>query len=195
MSNEGSVTLLLGRLRGGDAAASAEATARLWGRYFGALVRLARTRLPGTARRAADEEDIALSALDSFCRGEAAGRFPALEDRDDLWRLLATITLRKVRDVIEYEGRKKRGAGRAGEPAVVLDELLARDPPPEMAAQFADLLGHLVARLDDDVLRRLAELKLFGHTEEEMAAALGVSPRTVRRKLELIRRLWEHEVG
>jgi DNA-directed RNA polymerase specialized sigma24 family protein len=194
MSEEGSVTLLLGRLRAGDPAATADATARLWGRYFGALMRLARTRLPGAVRRAADEEDIALSALDSFCRGEAAGRFPTLEDRDDLWRLLATITLRKVRDAIEYEGRKKRSSGRKGEAAVVLDELLARDPSPEMAAQFADLLGHLIGRLDEEVLRKLAELKLFGHTEEEMAAELGVSPRTVRRKLDLIRRLWEHEV-
>jgi DNA-directed RNA polymerase specialized sigma24 family protein len=195
MADEGSVTLLLTRLRGGDPAASADATARLWGRYFGALVRLARTRLPGTARRAADEEDIALSALDSFCRGEAAGRFPTLEGRDDLWRLLATITLRKVRDAIEYEGRQKRGAGRATGDATVLDELFAREPSPEVAAQFADLLGHLLGRLGDDVLRRLAGLKLLGHTEEEMAAELGVSPRTVRRKLDLVRRLWEREVG
>ncbi len=191
MSDEGSVTNLLYRLRDGDP----DATSRLWHRYFGALVRLARTRLPGTARRAADEEDIALSALDSFYRGEAAGRFHALEDRDDLWRLLATITLRKVRDAIEYEGRKKRGAGWSAESTVALDDLLAGGPSPEVAAQFADLLGHLFARLDDDVLRRLAELKVLGHTEEEMAAMLNVSERTVRRKLDLIRRLWEREVG
>ena len=195
MLDPGSVTLLLERLRAGDPEVSADATARLWARYFGALMELARKRLPGTARRAADEEDIALSALDSFCRGEAAGRFPDLGDRDALWRLLATITLRKVRDAIEYEGRKKRGAGRAGESTGVLDELLARDPSPEMAAQLADLLRHLIDRLGDEVMRRLAELKLQGHTEEEMAAELSVSPRTVRRKLELIRRLWEHEVG
>jgi DNA-directed RNA polymerase specialized sigma24 family protein len=195
MLDPGSVTLLLERLRAGDPEVSADATARLWARYFGALMELARKRLPGTARRAADEEDIALSALDSFCRGEAAGRFPDLGDRDALWRLLATITLRKVRDAIEYEGRKKRGAGRAGESTGVLDELLARDPSPEMAAQLADLLRHLIDRLGDEVMRRLAELKLQGHTEEEMAAELSVSPRTVRRKLELIRRLWEREVG
>ena len=195
MLDPGSVTLLLERLRAGDPEVSADATARLWARYFGALMELARKRLPGTARRAADEEDIALSALDSFCRGEAAGRFPDLGDRDALWRLLATITLRKVRDAIEYEGRSKRGAGRAGDPAVVLDELRAREPSPEMAAQLADLLRHLIDRLGDEVMRRLAELKLQGHTEEEMAAELSVSPRTVRRKLELIRRLWEREVG
>jgi RNA polymerase sigma factor (sigma-70 family) len=195
MSDAGSVTLLLERLRAGDPAASADATARLWSRYFGALVRLARTRLPGSARRALDEEDIALSAFDSFCRGGAAGRFPDLDDRDDLWRVLATITLRKVSDTIRYEGRKKRGAGRPGDATGLLEELFTREPSPEMAAQLVDLVGHLLARLDDDVLRQLARLKVEGYTEEEMADQLGISPRTVRRKLDLIRRLWEREVG
>jgi RNA polymerase sigma factor (sigma-70 family) len=195
MSDAGSVTLLLERLRAGDPAASADATARLWSRYFGALVRLARTRLPGSARRALDEEDIALSAFDSFCRGGAAGRFPDLDDRGDLWRVLATITLRKVSDTIRYEGRKKRGAGRPGDTTGVLEELFTREPSPEMAAEVVDLVGHLLARLDDDVLRQLARLKVEGYTEEEMADQLGISPRTVRRKLDLIRRLWEREVG
>ncbi|HKI36771.1 MAG TPA: ECF-type sigma factor [Gemmataceae bacterium] len=188
------MTLLLERLRAGDPEASADATTRLWARYFSALMELARKRLPGNARRAADEEDIALSALDSFCRGEAAGRFPFLEDRDALWRLLATITLRKVSDVIEREGRKKRGSGRAPAGAGALDELLAHEPSPDMAAELADDLRHLIERLDDDKLRQLASLKIQGHTEEEMAVELGVSPRTVRRKLELIRRMWEREV-
>jgi len=195
MYDEGSVTLWLGRLRAGDAAASADAIQRLWARYFSALVRLARARLPRAARRAADEEDIALSALDSFCRGEAAGRFAALEDRDDLWRILVTITLRKVCDAIAHENRDKRGAGRTGAAASALDELLTREPSPEVAAQLSDLVEHLVGRLGDDLLRRLALLKVQGHTEEEIAAELGVSPRTVRRKLGLIRRLWEQEVG
>jgi DNA-directed RNA polymerase specialized sigma24 family protein len=195
MYDEGSVTLWLGRLRAGDAAASADAIQRLWARYFSALVRLARARLPRAARRAADEEDIALSALDSFCRGEAAGRFAALEDRDDLWRILVTITLRKVCDAIAHENRDKRGAGWTGAAASALDELLTREPSPEVAAQLADQVDHLVGRLGDDLLRRLALLKIQGHTEEEIAAELGVSPRTVRRKLGLIRRLWEHEVG
>ncbi len=156
---------------------------------------LARTRLPGAVRRAADEEDIALSALDSLFRGEAAGRFPRLDDRDALWRLLATITLRKVNDAIAHEGRQKRGAGRAAATAVGLDEVLAHEPSPDMAAQLADLIGHLLDRLDDDLLRRLALLKIQGHSEEEMAAMLTVSPRTIRRKLDLIRRHWEREVG
>ena len=194
MSSDGSVTLLLARLRDGTPEGSADAASGL----SAALL-----RRPGGAgasacrgpRRAADEEDIALSALDSLFRAEAAGRFPRLADRDALWRVLATITLRKVSDAIVHEGRQKRGAGRMPSRAVELDELFAHEPSPDMAAQLADLVAHLIERLGDDVLRRLALLKIQGHTEEEMAAALGVSPRTVRRKLDLVRRLWEREAG
>src|SRR5262249_36398416 len=63
-------------------------------------------------RRAADEEDVALSALASFCRGAEQGRFPRLEDRDDLWALLVVIAARKAVDLRQREGRQKRGGGR-----------------------------------------------------------------------------------
>jgi hypothetical protein len=64
MSSEGSVTQWLGQLQAGDPAA----VQPLWERYFQRLVGLARLKLRGAPRRAADEEDVALSAFDSFCR-------------------------------------------------------------------------------------------------------------------------------
>src|SRR5262245_27105165 len=71
-----------------------EAAQRLWERYFAEMVRLAGQKLPRHGRRAFDEEDVALSAFKSFCAGVEQGRFPRLADRDDLWRLLVTITAR-----------------------------------------------------------------------------------------------------
>ena len=82
---------LSGLARGED-----EAVEAIWQRYFERLVRLARTKLAAGQRRMADEEDVALSAFQSFCRGAAEGRFPRLQDRHDLWRLLVTITARKA---------------------------------------------------------------------------------------------------
>jgi ECF sigma factor len=63
------------------------------------------------SQRGADE-DAALSAFDSFCASVAAGRFPQLADRDDLWRLLVVITRRKVLDQAQRRMRQKRGNGR-----------------------------------------------------------------------------------
>ena len=56
----------------------------------------------------ADEEDVALSAFDSFFRSAEQGRFPRLSDRDDLWQILVLVTTRKAVDLRTYEGRDKR---------------------------------------------------------------------------------------
>src|SRR5262252_3193694 len=113
MSPEGSVTLWLALLRAGDHAAAQE----LWQRYFRRLVALARQWLRAAPRRAADAEDVALSAFDSFCRNAEAGRFPQLADRDSLWRLLVVLTARKAAHLKRDAGRQKRGGGAAGEEA------------------------------------------------------------------------------
>src|SRR5262249_14630482 len=94
----GSVTRWIVALRGGEAD---EAARRLWDRYFDRLVSLARARLRTAPRGPDDEEDAALSAFESLCRGVAQGRFGRLGNRDELWRLLATITARKAADRIE----------------------------------------------------------------------------------------------
>src|SRR3954471_4569539 len=116
--DDGSVTRWIGDLQGGgDSAAQ-----HLWERYFHRLVHLARARLHATRRAGAieDEEDAALSAFDSFCRGAAAGRLPRLADRDDLWRLLVVITVRKVLAQLQRQGARKRGGGRLlGESALI----------------------------------------------------------------------------
>jgi hypothetical protein len=89
--DRGSVTRWIDALRAGVD----EAAGQLWRRYFESLVRLARSKLRAQAKAAADEEDVALSAFDSFYAGMARGRYPDLADRDDLWRLLVTIAARK----------------------------------------------------------------------------------------------------
>src|SRR5262249_3257139 len=60
VSSPGSVTVWIEQLRAGDSAAAE----RLWEGYYRRLVRLARHKLLGRPRAAADEEDVALSAFD-----------------------------------------------------------------------------------------------------------------------------------
>ena len=89
-----------------------EASRLLWERYFTRLARLAQVRLRNVARGPADGVDVALSVFDSFFQGVAAGQYPGLGNRDDLWRLLVTITARKACNQRRDEGRQKRGSGR-----------------------------------------------------------------------------------
>jgi len=195
----GSVTRWLGELRAGGQ----EAAQPLWDRYFERLVILARARLRAlhAATADADEEDAALSAFDSFCAGAARGRFPQLADRDDLWRLLVTITVRKVLDQAARQRRQKRGGGRVrneadlggqgGSPAMALEQFVGAEPTPEFAAFVAEEYRNRIAALPDDTLRQVANWKLEGYTNDEIAARLGCALRTVANKLKLIRLKWE----
>src|SRR5215467_2601842 len=134
MSSPGSVTHWLGLLKAGDHAAAQP----LWERYFQHLVSLARSRLWGAPKRMADEEDVALSAFDSFCRGAAEGRFPQLLDRNDLCQLLVLITARKAIHLLQHERRQKRGGGKvqaetelAGtDEEPLLAQLIGQEPTP-----------------------------------------------------------------
>jgi DNA-directed RNA polymerase specialized sigma24 family protein len=195
MSPEGSVSRWLVSLRAGDHAAAQQ----LWERYFRRLVGLARAKLQGAPRRAADEEDVALSAFDSFCRRAEAGSFPRLADRDSLWRLLVTITARKAGQLLRDEGRQKRGGGTATEVGTdeddVLDQVLSREPSPEFAAQMAEEYRRLLGVLGDPELESVALWRMEGYSVEEIAERLGFAPRSVKRKLQLIRGLWEEETG
>lgn len=201
MLSEGSVSRWIDGLKGGDPAAAEY----LWGRYFERLVGLARTQLRDTPRRAADEEDVALSAFDSFCRGAERGRFPELFDRNSLWRLLVTITLRKANALRRNELRQKRGGGevraeselpdKADSAAMILDQVVGREPTPEWAIQVAEECRRLLTVLNNSLLQSLALLKMEGYTNAEVAERLGCGLRTVERKLRLIRTLWNEEAG
>jgi DNA-directed RNA polymerase specialized sigma24 family protein len=70
------------------------------------------------------------------------------------------------------------------------DQVAGREPTPDFAAQCAEEYGRLLGLLGDDELRRIAVLKMEGYTDEEVAAQLGCVPRTVRRRLQLIRKRW-----
>src|SRR4051812_23674231 len=103
MDNAGSVTVWLGRLRGGDP----DAADGLWERYFRRLQALARARLPAALGRAGGDEDVALDAFASLWRGVEDGRFAELASRDHLWRLLVVITLRKAFRLARTESRER----------------------------------------------------------------------------------------
>jgi DNA-directed RNA polymerase specialized sigma24 family protein len=196
---EDSITMWIDGIKTGDESD----IQRLWDRYFERLVRLAAARLPARGRRSFDEEDVALSAFQSFCDRAGRGQFPQLSGRDDLWRLLATITVRKAIETMRFQTRKRRGGGRVlgesallvseGAPGEGLAEVLGREPTPDQVASFAEDYRRFLARLREPVLLTIALRRLEGESVEEIARALNVSTRTVDRKLQLIRAIWSED--
>ncbi len=136
-----------------------------------------------------------------------ARSFPQLLDRDNLWRLLVTITARKAYQLVLREGRQKRGGNAILDEAALarladsacrevgLEQLIDREPTPEFAAQLAEEYERLLASLPDAELRSVAQWKLEGYTNEEIGAKLGCALRSVERKLKVIRSLWDHAEG
>jgi RNA polymerase sigma factor (sigma-70 family) len=186
-STDGSVTRLIGDAKVGDEIAEQA----LWDRYYKKLMRLARQMMPEVDRQVADEEDIALSAMETLFARLRAGQLPDLYNRDELWSWLAVVTSRKALGRLRYEHRKKRRGERVADGNV--EQLLSSSPPPDLEVMITEEFERLLDRLGDDTLRRVALWKMDGATNDEIAKSLNCARRTVARKLELIRSIWSNE--
>ena len=194
MLSPGSVTRLVELFKSGDTTAAQ----KLWDVFADRLIALARSRL-ATVPAVADEEDVVLSALNSFFAGIEEEKFPQLRNREDLWRLLSTMTKRKTASLVKQERTMKRSGGHSqnmtqrrrlsGDEPVVVDP----GPAPDLRAVLEDQCQRLLRALGNAQLRSVAIWKMEGFKDEEIAAKLGCTLRTVERKVHLIRKIWGKE--
>jgi DNA-directed RNA polymerase specialized sigma24 family protein len=131
------------------------------------------------------------------------GQYDRLRDRTELWKLLAAIAATKVREHRRRLGRLKRNGhiarapSSAGEPGDddpdvdVLAFIADKEPPPEVAAILREQLQELVDSLPDAIHRQIAEWRIEGASNAQIARNLGCAVRTVERKIENIRLMWE----
>jgi DNA-directed RNA polymerase specialized sigma24 family protein len=176
------VTQLLQEVKQGDHAAFEQ----IWQLYFEKLVQLARRNLNSMPSAFADENDVVQSVMFSWYQRVIDGRFPNLNDRHGLWKLLLTITLNKSRALARKEGNRQallKERYVSGLPA-------GDEPTLESVTQFTDQFRALLAELDDDLLRTIAVDKMYGLTNREIAAKTGKAMVTVERKLGRIRKIW-----
>src|SRR5207249_1463051 len=127
--------------------------------------------------------------------------FSELKDRNDLWRLLVTITDRKAKNFVRAETRQKRGSGKIrgesgfhgnakdkkkqnGETSAAngADQFAGDEPTPEFTAMLLYYVQHLLDGLDED-LREIALLNLEGYSNDEIAQEINRSSRTVERRV------------
>lgn len=173
----------------------------IWQRVFQRTVELARNHLRILTRRAAaDEEDVAISAIHSFFRGVKDGRFPRLSDRNDLWKLLLVITARKAnalkRKLLAAKRRETLHMGPDIESEDAwqwLQQSFSAAPCAEDAAILAEEVQQRLDALPDDVYRQIAVEKLQGYTNKEIADRLGTYEVKIERKLRAIRCLWRDD--
>ena len=164
-----STSLLLERIRGGDAAARE----RLFARVLPALTRWAHRRLPARMRDLSETEDLvqlsvmrALSRLDAF-ESEREGAFLAY-----LRQILKNLVRDEVRRVSAHDV-EPLSETRADPAPSPLERTVSRD----VLDRYERALERLAAESQQAVLLRVE----FGYTYPEIAAALGkASPDAAR---------------
>jgi DNA-directed RNA polymerase specialized sigma24 family protein len=153
-------------------------------------VAVARRKLSNAPKRIADEEDVALNVFKSLCDGVEEGRFEQLHDRDDLWKLLVVMTRHKSMNQMRHQTAQKRG-GRNVSGHSIFDEtnregfdyFFSDDPTPDFLVEIEEEQERLLGMLTGKGHREIAELRLQGFSVDETAEKLGISPRSVKRKL------------
>ena len=180
--------------------ADPQAAQRIWDEYFERLIVYAKKKMSGLPRRSADEEDVALSAMNSFFEGVQQGKFLP-KDRDELWKLLATITVRKATREWRKHYSQKRGGGEVRGESVFhaaaqqtsgfgINEAMAPDNLPVMSRYLTATCEEMLEVLGDDALKTVAKLRLEGFSNDEISEELQVSRATIKRKLAKIREIW-----
>ena len=183
-----SISLWIDQLKEGNCVAGQ----KLWNRYVQRLARLACAKLGNFGRTVEDEEDVALSVFHALLRGTENGRFPKLDDRNDLWQILSMLTEKKAIDSVRRMRAQKRGGNEVAENETTL--LIDGEPTPDMAAQYKDTLNSLINEIPDEHVRLVVAGKLEGRTIGELSKQLGLARRTIDRKLQLVRKIWSRKL-
>ena len=186
-----SITAWFHALTDGDEAAAA----RLWDRFVQRLIRLAKSELPGDP--CYDEEDLAISVFGWVCQARRDGRYQDVEDRDGLWRLLVRVAKNKMIDRNRFSNAQRRSVAktvRNSDDHDVTSELPTDTLEPSWEIVLKEQCQHLLKLLEDPDLESIALLRLDGYTVGEIAVRMGVSERTIKRRMAMIRKRWEMEV-
>lgn len=179
-SKRDSIEDLLRRWSAGDQ----HAAEKIYEQYAPRLLALARERISLPLRRRVGEDDIVQSVFRTFFRRVQNGEY--LVDRSwNLWQLLVSITLNKLRQTTRFHRARKRDVG--SEVYNMADELACRldaDSPDQTAIGL--LLSELDALLNgvDHRDRVIVQLCLEGYTTSEIGQRLHCSRWTIRRVLD-----------
>ena len=169
----GSITGWLDSVRTGND----EAAKNIWDRWFD---RLCDRVAPHSRRlRIQDNEDIASDAFADFFRALKAGKFSSLKNRAEIWKLLATIAVRKSAASYRFERAQRRGGGQNVVSFEDVEQTSSR-----LAARrrpiTSRLIEELIQSIDNPSLGQVIRMKIGGMSNSDIATELGCSIRTVQ---------------
>ncbi|MCU0963185.1 MAG: ECF-type sigma factor [Pirellulaceae bacterium] len=173
--------LLVERLQRG----SQEAASEVYQRYAQRLCQQIERRIGQHLQGRVEAGDVVQSAFRTFFRRAANGEF-TIDHTCDLWHLLLTITLNKVRGQAEHHCAKKRDPRREQRIGFhVFPDDIGSEPSAAEAIALDDELESLLARLEGTEAE-IVRLRLAGLRGADIAARMHCSRVTVWRKLDRV---------
>jgi DNA-directed RNA polymerase specialized sigma24 family protein len=187
----GSVSHWLKGLKTGDRSA----VDAIWHRYYQRIVQFAIRKMKVNPDRAVDGEDIAQITMHRFCSCVASGRYPNLDDREQLWALLVVFTINRIRKHLRSCSAQKRAGSHRSvfefTRTVALQDLQAPEAPTIMADMVQCWLNRLDLEDPSGELRQIAIWSMEDISGSEIARILKKRKSYVLQQIRLIRLLWE----
>jgi RNA polymerase sigma factor (TIGR02999 family) len=180
-----SLTELIHRARKGDA----DAADRLFAAMYDELRRIARARLRASARRMLDTSSL---VHESYLRFAAAKQLQ-LRDRLHFMRWAGRVMRSVIVDLARRQLADRRGGGST---PLTLTTSIGSDVPAAESeiVRVHEALDELAAH--DQRMATIVEMRYFGGmTEPEIAEAVGIHERTVRREWEKARLFLREALG
>ena len=185
------ISVLLDQMRDG----SEVAATKLWEFYLSRLLKVSKRKLSHFKSGMADEEDVAVTAFHSFVKRIRRGDYSRINNRDEAWRMLAVIAVRKSINLVRDANSKRRSHVNEILASENLDVCVDKSAlQPDTVAMISESIEYLLGTLDSEELQEVAMLKVAGFTNLEIANRLGRSVATIERRLKLIRVTWEGEL-
>lgn len=168
------------------------APGEIFDRYVGRLVALVRRRVSSRLSQRVDPEDIAQSAFRSFFVRAKNGEY-RWRRSGDLWRLLAKISLSKLRRQVEIHTAAKRAIAQESQNDFCIENQANRLPSVEEQAALLEEV-EIAMQQCSATEREVLQLRLAGEGIESIANSINRSQRTVRRILKVCRETFEQRL-
>ena len=163
---------LLAEIRAGNS----QAERALFNRYYARMVGFARARMNTRLQVRVAASDVAASAIKSVLLGVRPGEFD-LDDDENLWPLLVTVMLNKVRN--QWKRHTSQGRDlRVSQPIDACQWLAADCQQQTCQVELDDLVERLLAGFPPR-RQNILRLALEGFGVGEIARSVGVTERTV----------------
>lgn len=172
-------------------AGSESAARELFDRYCERLMKLAKRRIGQRMTSRVDPEDVLQSAFRTFFTRVKNEQF-TFEGENDLFKLLIRLTVHKTLRQVAYHRAAKRNpeveTGHGSDAQEMLQQIAADAPSPDVEITLLDEFERFLTQLPE-FDRKVLEMRLAGHSSNEIATELGSYDRKVRRVLERIEEL------